>query len=86
MKTILKNELKPIYYDFKIKHPHEFSYYQIKWFDERIDTLTKSEVIDLYKSFLMFKKGQIADWHIIGKVECLYDTDGWFRKRLIITK
>jgi hypothetical protein len=91
MKQELINELKPIY-ERVIRSRggnEEFNELSIAYFDERINTLPKQIVVELYEDLQLLKSlknKRAAEFllvELIAKMNLLYSLNGWFLKKVI---
>jgi hypothetical protein len=88
MKRVLINEAKPL---FVASHNSNeiMDKLIVRYFDERIETLPKGALYDLYDSFIDFKNADgkeyaaLARFGFITMMNLMYSLNGWFLNKTI---
>ena len=86
MKTVLINEAKPVYIPFHESDDNENKLI-VQLFDERIETLPKGEVYDLYNIFIELKNADTNEYkefmlsYFRDNMDLTYSLDRWFREK-----
>ncbi len=88
MQNVLIEEAKPVFFSVMEQRDSVIDELTKKYFEERIETLPRRALYDLYVSYMEFKnakgKKHEADalrMYVI-KQELMYSLDGWFRGKL----
>ena len=86
MKTVLINEAKPLYVPF-YESDDIVDKLIVQLFDERIETLPKGEVYDLYDIFIELKNADTNEYkefirsYFRYNMDLTYSLNRWFRKK-----
>lgn len=89
MKKVLINEAKPVFADRHKSNDRTMDELAVRYFDERIETLPKSEVYELYNLFIEFKNADGKEYtsfaldNFMDTMELMYSLNGWFREKMV---